>query len=53
MLVKYPFDEELVGKEDRYWVNDRIEEGLKSIYDFNLISNHYYTTNGATWKGIG
>ena len=53
VLIKYPFDENLIGKEDRYWVNDRIEEGLKSFYDSTLICNHYYTNNGATWKGIG
>ena len=52
-LIKYPFDEVLCGKEDRYWVNDRIEEGMKSYYDADTKCNHHYTTNGATWKGIG
>jgi len=53
VLIKYPFDENLIGKEDRYWVNDRIEEGLTSFYDSTLICNHHYTDNGATWKGMG
>ena len=53
VLIKYPFDENLIGKEDRYWVNDRIKEGLTSFYDSTLICNHHYTDNGATWKGIG
>ena len=53
ILVKYPFDEELAGKEDRYWINDMIDGGLKSYYDSDTICYHHYTTNGATWKGIG
>ena len=52
-LIKYPFDEQLAGKEDRYWINDRIKEGYKSFYDNSMICNHHYTTNGATWKGVG
>ena len=52
-LVEYPFDEHLAGKEDRYWVNDRIEEGMDSYYDSATTCHHHYTTNGATWKGIG
>lgn len=53
VLLEHPFDENLIGKEDRYWINDRIEEGLTSFYNSNLICNHHYTDNGATWKGIG
>ena len=52
-LIKYPFDEDLSGKEDRYWINDRIKEGMKSYYDSATTCHHYYTDNGATWKGIG
>jgi len=52
-LTKYPFDEDLSGKEDRYWVNDRIKEGMESYYDSITTCHHYYTDNGATWKGIG
>ena len=53
ILIKHPFDEKLVGKEDRYWINDRIKESMKSYYDSNTICHHHYTDNGATWKGIG
>ncbi len=53
VLIKYPFDENLSGKEDRYWVNDRIKEGMESYYDSVTICHHHYTDNGATWKGIG
>ena len=28
MLMEFPFDEELVGKEDRYWANEIIDMGL-------------------------
>ena len=52
-LIKYPFDEVLIGKEDRYWVNNRIEEGMKSYYDSATKCHHHYTENGATWKGLG
>ena len=52
-LTKYPFDENLSGKEDRYWVNDRIKEGMDSYYDSVTTCHHHYTDNGATWKGIG
>ena len=52
-LIKYPFDESLIGKEDRYWVNDRIKEGMNSYYDSSTTCHHHYTDNGATWKGIG
>ena len=48
---KYPFDEDLSGKEDRYWANDQIEKGFKIFYDFEQEVKHHYTPNGATWKG--
>ena len=54
VLEKYPFDEKLSGKEDRYWAIDRVKEGHKYMYDgFYQKCNHFYTNNGATWKGIG
>jgi glycosyltransferase involved in cell wall biosynthesis len=52
-LIKYPFDESLSTKEDRYWVNALIESGMKSYYDSDTVCHHHYTDNGATWKGIG
>lgn len=53
-LVDNPFDENLSGKEDRYWAEDTVKKGYTYLYDsVNLISNHYYTVNGATWKGLG
>ena len=41
------------GKEDRYWAIDMVDKGYKYLYDPSLSVNHYYTKNGATWKGIG
>ena len=52
-LLDNPFDEILSGKEDRYWAEDIVKKGYKYYYDPNLVVNHYYTKNGATWKGIG
>ena len=53
-LLNNPFDETLQGKEDRYWAVDMIGSGHTYLYDgVNQKCNHYYTTNGATWKGLG
>ena len=51
--ILFPFDENLAGKEDRYWVNKIIKKGYKFLYDPNIIVDHHYTENGNTWKGIG
>ena len=53
LLLENLFDENLIGKEERYWINDRIKEGFKSYYDSEAITYHHYTDNGATWRGIG
>ena len=52
-LVKTPFDESLPGKEDRYWAKDMEASGKQFLYSPKNIINHFYTNNGATWKGIG
>jgi rhamnosyltransferase len=52
-LENFPFDEVYGSKEDRYWVKDMIERKNNFLYDPSLIINHFYTKNGATWKGIG
>lgn len=52
-LLKNPFDEKLSGKEDRYWAEDIVKAGNTYLYDPTLKCNHYWTPNGATWKGIG
>tara|TARA_Y100000034_G_C6768421_1_gene342691 strand:- start:39 stop:677 length:639 start_codon:yes stop_codon:yes gene_type:complete len=52
-LLENKFDENLIGKEDRYWVNNMIDSGYKSYYDSATTCHHHYTDNGATWKGVG
>ena len=47
------FDERYAGKEDRYWAIDMINNGNNILYDSDSVVNHFYTKNGATWKGIG
>ena len=53
-LLSSPFDENLSGKEDRYWAADIVKKGHKYLYDgFYQKCNHFWTSGGATWKGIG
>lgn len=52
-LLANPFDETLAGKEDRYWAIDTVARGDSYLYTPELQANHYWTKNGATWKGIG
>jgi len=51
-VLKHPFDEELYGKEDRYWAIEQERRGYKAMYDPSLECDHHWTPNGATWKGI-
>ena len=51
-LVKYPFDETLPGKEDRYWAQQIVKKKFKYLYYPELEVDHHYTTAGNTWKGI-
>ena len=53
VLLKYPFDEKLRGKEDRYWAIEMVNKGYNFVYNPELVCNHFYTLNGATWKGMG
>tara|TARA_B100000902_G_scaffold238487_1_gene225860 strand:+ start:4653 stop:5336 length:684 start_codon:yes stop_codon:yes gene_type:complete len=51
-LRKFPFDENLTSKEDRYWANKVVKKKMNFIYDPELIAEHQYTLHGNTWKGI-
>ncbi len=52
-LIQNKFNENLAGKEDRYWANDIIKKNKKVLYDPNFTAFHHYTLNGNTWKGQG
>jgi rhamnosyltransferase len=52
-LLNNPMPENYPGKEDRYWAIDMVEKGHTYYYTHKIKCNHYYTNNGATWKGIG
>lgn len=51
-LKKFPFDENLTSKEDRYWANKIVRKKMSFIYDPELVAEHQYTIHGNTWKGI-
>jgi len=53
VLINNPMPEQYPGKEDRYWAKDMIDKHHHYIYDPTISVNHFYTINGATWKGIG
>jgi len=53
-LLDHPMPEQYASKEDRYWAIDIIDKGYDYYYDgINQQCNHFYTNNGATWKGLG
>lgn len=52
-LLEFPFNENIQGKEDRYWANKVIDLGLTTFYEPSLLCHHHFTENGNTWKGIG
>ena len=53
-LIENPMPEQYPGKEDRFWAKDMVDKDHKYLYDgFYQKCNHFYTSNGATWKGIG
>jgi glycosyltransferase involved in cell wall biosynthesis len=51
-LGEHPFDESLVGKEDRYWAIDVVSNNYTYLYTPVIEVNHFWTPNGATWKGL-
>lgn len=53
ILVNNPMPDQYPGKEDRYWAKEMIDKQQNYVYDPSISVNHFYTGNGATWKGIG
>ena len=52
-LIKNPFDERYWGKEDRHWAIKMVKKGHNYLYKPEMSINHFWTSNGATWKGLG
>lgn len=51
-LLDHPFDEKWYSKEDRHWANDIIPQGHSILYNPEYKCYHFWTPNGATWKGF-
>ena len=51
IVKKNLFDEDLVGKEDRYWAKKIIKKKLKYLYEPSHEAEHHFTPNGSTWIG--
>lgn len=51
-LEKFPMPEQYFGKEDRFWAKDIVEKEHTYLYDPMLKCYHFWTKNGATWKGL-
>lgn len=50
ILKNFPFDEKLLGKEDRYWAKKIIKKKKNFLYDPSFEAEHHYTDGGSTWK---
>ncbi|MAC41811.1 MAG: hypothetical protein CMJ05_08490 [Pelagibacterales bacterium] len=51
-LIKYPMPEKYAGKEDRFWAKDMVDNNHSYLYDPQHKCFHFWTKNGATWKGL-
>jgi len=51
-LLEFPMPEEYSGKEDRYWAKEITDKGHSYLYDPNQVVYHFWTKNGATWRGL-
>jgi len=51
-LIDFPMPEKYLGKEDRYWAKEIVDKGYTFLYDPSHIAFHFWTKNGATWRGL-
>ena len=51
-LRKNKIDENLTGKEDRYYARQIVGNKRNYFYDPELLVEHHYTPNGKTWIGM-
>ena len=40
------------GKEDRFWAKDIVDKNGSYLYNPFYKCFHFWTKNGATWKGL-
>ena len=53
VLTSLPFDENVIGKEDRIWAKTYVDNSFEYLYTPHCMAMHHYTQNGNTWKGVG
>ena len=51
-LIEFPMPVNYSGKEDRYWAKDIVDKNHSFLYDPIQKCHHFWTKNGATWKGL-
>jgi len=51
-LIDFPMPENYAGKEDRFWAKYIVEKNKTYLYNPNYKCYHFWTKNGATWKGL-
>ena len=52
ILKKFPFNEKVSGKEDRFWANKIVESKMSYLYSPKFVIKHHYTVKGNSWKYI-
>ena len=48
-LIDYPIEEDLKGKEDRYYAKELRDNDIDYLYTPTMECEHYFTGNGSTW----
>ncbi len=52
ILKKFPFNEKVSGKEDRFWAKKIVENKMFYLYSPKFVVKHHYTVKGNSWKYI-
>tara|TARA_B110000483_G_scaffold176821_1_gene209083 strand:- start:532 stop:1239 length:708 start_codon:yes stop_codon:yes gene_type:complete len=52
ILKRFPFDEKVSGKEDRFWAKKIVEKKMSYLYLPKFVVKHHYTVKGNSWKYI-
>tara|TARA_B100001059_G_C17832031_1_gene585275 strand:- start:1716 stop:2357 length:642 start_codon:yes stop_codon:yes gene_type:complete len=51
-LIDNPMPSQYAGKEDRFWAKDIVDKNGSYLYNPFYKCFHFWTKNGATWKGL-